>query len=244
MIKKNKTIGITTYLSQKDDDEFYHLNQVFVQNYKDLFAQYNLSVVIIVPEKQFLSHYLEICDGFIVSGNGKHIDPVLYGDTISSYIRNDQICKKRTYFEIDLAQQCVAHNIPYLGICGGMQVLNVATGGTLVQHIPSTYVESEILHQQSEPKRSPKHSVRIADNTKLSHIISLKNTYVNSFHLQSVKSVGDNMIINANSKDGVVEGIEHTKLQFCIGVQWHPEFRVTQCDFELFEAFSRAVRFS
>ena len=114
-------------------------------------------------------------------------------------------------------------NKPLLGICGGEQLINVLYKGTLIQHIPDE-IENPLEHEQNNPRNEAGHNVTIKKNTKLHNIISKNNIMVNSAHHQAVKNPGQGLVINAFSEDGVIEGIEDPTMNFCIGVQWHPEF--------------------
>ena len=130
-------------------------------------------------------------------------------------------------------------NKPVLGICGGEQLINVLYKGSLIQHIPDE-IKNPIEHEQKNPRHEPGHSVRIKDNTKLHSIISTSNIMVNSAHHQAIKTPGNGLIVNALSADGIIEGIEDPTKNFCIGVQWHPEFFIQGADIKLLKAFINA----
>ena len=128
------------------------------------------------------------------------------------------------------------NNKPLLGICGGEQLINVLYKGTLIQHIPDE-IENSLEHEQINPRNEAGHSITIKKNTKLHSIISQNNIMVNSAHHQAVKKPGKGLLINAFSEDGVIEGIEDPSMNFCIGVQWHPEFFIQNSDKLLLKAF-------
>jgi putative glutamine amidotransferase len=109
----------------------------------------------------------------------------------------------------------------------------------LIQHIPDE-INNPIEHEQKKPRNQAGHSVIIKENTKLYNIISTKEIMVNSAHHQAVKKPGNGLIVNAISSDGVIEGIEDPKKNFCIGVQWHPEFFIQGSDNKLLKAFIEA----
>jgi putative glutamine amidotransferase len=111
--------------------------------------------------------------------------------------------------------------MPLLGICGGMQLLNVACGGSLHQHVPEDLgVEG---HQQPPPKDEPSHGVEIAPGSLLARLCGPDRLQVNSTHHQAVKAAGEGLRITAHALDGVIEAIESTTHAFALGVQWHPE---------------------
>ena len=127
-----------------------------------------------------------------------------------------------------------------LGICGGQQLLNVALGGTLIQHIPDE-VPHCVPHRQENPRNEPGHTVRIVVGTILHRIAGVDTLGVNSAHHQAVRAARPGLVIDAVAEDGVVEGIEDPRYRFCLGVQWHPEFEINEADRRIFEAFVEAA---
>ena len=131
---------------------------------------------------------------------------------------------------------CLNSSKPLLGICGGEQLLNVVCGGTLIQDI-ANYNSETLQHEQSNPRNETSHQVNIKKNTKLNFIIKKIVIEVNSAHHQAVNKVGNNLIASGHALDGTIESIEHIKHNWCIGVQWHPEFLITNEDNLLIENF-------
>jgi len=127
-------------------------------------------------------------------------------------------------------------DMPLLGICGGQQLLNVALGGTLIQHIPDE-VPDCLPHRQPNPRDEPGHTVRIIHGTLLHRVTGADSLDVNSAHHQAVKLAAPCLVIDAIAEDGVVEGIEDPSRRFCLGVQWHPEFEISEGDRRIFRAF-------
>lgn len=183
--------------------------------------------------------YLALLDGVLITGGNFDVDPALFGDRE----RHPAVTTKdgRTAFELAITRGALAANLPVLGICGGQQLLNVALGGTLVQHIPDEVADA-LPHEQPNPRDEPGHTVDIVEGTRLSAIVGTARLPVNSAHHQAAKAVPDGVVINAWAPDGVIEGIEVPEKRFCIGVQWHPEFILSDGDRFLFEAFVEAAR--
>ena len=190
--------------------------------------------ILLPHEPDHVSDYITLVDGIIVTGGDFDIDPAYYGEEIVS----DKVTtnSKRTTFEFALGQQAMNQHIPTLGICGGMQLLNVVFGGTLIQHIPDV-IETDIAHEQPNPRNETSHSVKIEENSALHHMIKASEINVNSAHHQAIKIPGKGVVCNAYAPDGVIEGFEVPAARFCLGLQWHPEFLITPHDKAIFEAF-------
>jgi len=129
---------------------------------------------------------------------------------------------------------------PILGICGGEQLLNVALGGTLIQHIPDS-IEGALAHEQPNPRDEPGHEVTIVPGTKLHGIVGTDTMAVNSAHHQAVREAAPGLTVNATAPDGVIEGIEDAARRFCIGVEWHPEFELSEGDSRILRALIAAA---
>jgi putative glutamine amidotransferase len=194
---------------------------------------------LLLPHEPDLAEaYLDAIDGLIVTGGGFDIDPALFG----AEIRHPSVTTKerRTAFELAAAKGALARDMPVLGICGGQQLLNVALGGTLIQHIPDE-VPGALPHRQPNPRNEPGHRVRIVAGTLLHRIAGADVFAVNSAHHQSVKAVGLGLVVDAVAEDGVIEGIEDPRRRFCVGVQWHPEFELSDGDRRIFCALVAAA---
>jgi putative glutamine amidotransferase len=175
----------------------------------------------------------------VVTGGAFDIDPVLFG----AAERHPTVTTKdrRTSFELALTRGALARDLPVLGICGGQQLLNVALGGSLIQHIPDEVVDA-LTHEQKNPRDQTSHPVAVVAGTRLHAIVGRTEIAVNSSHHQAVKAVGADLVVDAVAPDGVIEGIEDPRRRFCVGVQWHPEYRITASDAALFAAFIAACR--
>ena len=183
--------------------------------------------------------YLHLIDGLMITGGGHDIDPALYG--INERHPSVKLNPKRTSFEIEITRKALERNLPVFGICGGLQLLNVVLGGTLIQHIPDE-VENCLDHYQKTPPHLSCHNVKVLENTILHHIVGNAEISVNSVHHQAVKDIGPKMKINALAPDGLIEGIESPDYRFCLGLQWHPEIIVSKHDSTIFKAFVESTR--
>ncbi|GGF16033.1 gamma-glutamyl-gamma-aminobutyrate hydrolase [Aliidongia dinghuensis] len=195
--------------------------------------------ILLPHEPDHAAEYLDLIDGLIVTGGAFDVDPALFG----SQDRHDTVTTKdrRTAFELAITRLALAADKPVLGICGGQQLLNVALGGTLVQHIPDEVADA-LAHEQPNPRNEPGHEVAITEGSILHRITGTARVAVNSAHHQAVKTVGPGVIIDAVAPDGVIEGIEMPGRRFCLGVQWHPEFEISPPDEAIFRAFVAAAR--
>ncbi len=178
--------------------------------------------------------YYNLIDGLVIPGGGFDIPPEMYGE--HDVHETVSLKRDRTEFEYEMAKKCLDNDKPMLGICGGMQLINVLTGGSLIQDIPSQF-ESKIAHR-ADDRTIEAHKVDIIKNTRLYDIVQQEKFGVNTAHHQGIKKLGNDLIVNALSdEDGLIEGIEHTDHKFCLGVQWHPEYEVTGADFKIIKAF-------
>jgi len=181
-------------------------------------------------------------DGLLLTG-GLDVDPALYGETPHE---TTEVASERDRFEVPLTQAAIRHDVPLFAICRGVQVLNVAAGGSLVQDIPSA-VTSDLNHSVDVPKDHVAHQVHVRPGTRLAEALGpaadLDTCPVNSRHHQSVARVAPEFVVSAASPDGVVEAIERPGAAFCVGVQWHPENFWRTGEFAgLFGAFVEAAR--
>ncbi len=183
--------------------------------------------------------YINLMDGILVTGGDFDIDPKLYGATYCH--ETVKLLPERTTFEWELVKKALQHNKPILGICGGMQLLNVLHGGSLIQHIEAECLEA-LNHQQPNPRTEPSHDIKIHSGTLLHQLTNTTKTMVNSSHHQAIKNIGKDLKINALAPDGIIEGIENPQHRFCLGVQWHPEFHINETDKAIFTGFITATR--
>jgi putative glutamine amidotransferase len=186
-----------------------------------------------------VAEYLRMIDGLIVSGGNFDVDPALFGaPSRHATVRTKDA---RTAFEFAITNAALAADLPVLGICGGQQLLHVVLGGTLIQHIPEE-VPGALAHEQPNPRNEPGHTVAVRDGTLLRRIVGVAEMAVNSAHHQAACNAPEGVIVNAVAPDGVIEGIEVPARRFCLGIQWHPEFEISEGDTRIFTAFVDAAR--
>jgi putative glutamine amidotransferase len=184
----------------------------------------------------------ERLDGLCLAG-GVDVAPAEYGEEPHPALGKVDAARDRT--ELTLARWALEANLPILGICRGIQSLNVAAGGSLYQDIASQRPGSlthNIKLAESSWER-PIHRVRLAPGSRLASVLGTTDLMVNSFHHQAVKRPADGFTAVAWADDGIVEGIEHPARCFVVGVQWHPEgmFRTDPLARRLFAAFVEAT---
>jgi putative glutamine amidotransferase len=205
------------------------------QNYMEAVAACGGLPVALPHDAALAGEYLDRLDGLIVTGGAFDVDPALYGEGA----RHETVVLKeeRTTAEFAFLRGALARSLPVLGICGGEQLLAVALGGSLIQHIPDT-VPDALAHEQATTHYEPGHEVRILPGTRLYDLVGPR-MQVNTSHHQAVRAAGRG-VVNAVAPDGVIEGIEDPGQKFCLGVQWHPEYFVDEGDKAIFAALMAA----
>ena len=173
----------------------------------------------LVNEIDLIEKYLSILQGLVLTG-GEDASPLLYGEEPIREV--DTICFKRDKMEIELIKGAYEKNIPILGICRGIQMINIAFGGSLYQDIYKQ-IPDALGHTSGFSIGGGYHTIEIVNNSLMYDIFNKDKIQVNSQHHQSIKDLGENLRVNANSLDGIIEGIESTNDRFILGVQFHPE---------------------
>jgi len=163
--------------------------------------------------------YLALCQGLVITGGAFDIAPQRYGEEPRASC--GRLNPARTDFEWSLCEAALAGRIPVLGVCGGMQLMNVVRGGTLHQDLGE--VPGAARHEQPPPRDLPSHDVEIVAGSLLARLAGRQRLAVNSTHHQAVRDAGAGVLVAARAPDGVVEAIELPDLPFALGVQWHPE---------------------
>ncbi len=192
--------------------------------------------VLLTPQlnDEYIQNVCKSFDGFVFCGGGD-IDPKYYGQKQTEHLKN--ICFLRDEFEEKLFKKAYKTGKPILGICRGIQIINVFLGGSLKQHIEG--------HMQNEKRHILTHAVSINSNTLLSNIIKEEELKVNSFHHQVIDRPAYGLQIDAVSKnEGYIESIHHKDHKFLLGIQWHPEsyYGIDSSSNKIFNAFINACK--
>lgn len=179
-----------------------------------------------------------LCDGLLFTG-GHDVDPALYGQTPLPLCGT--LCPPRDRLESELFRRAFAENKPVLGICRGLQLINVLLGGTLYQDIPTQF-STQVEHHMEPPFDRPCHSVRLGENTPLQLLAGVSTLEVNSYHHQGIDTLSPDLVPMAWSQDNLVEAAYCPARTFLLAVQWHPEFNYAKepSSLALFQAFVRS----
>jgi putative glutamine amidotransferase len=237
-------IGVTPDFNAGDRKEWggreptYFLRARYVRAIEELGG---IPVVLpLVADLHARRHLITSIDGLLLTGSGPDLAPELYGERQRYSFR--VMSPRRSTFELEMAQLARAADLPVLGICGGMQAMNVAFGGNLYQDI-SSQVAKPLKHRQPTPATKLSHSVTVTSGSLLRRIVRTVTMRVNSSHHQAVKQVAASLIASAIAPDGVVEAVESPHHRFFLGIQWHPEFLFERhlLHRQLFQAFLRAA---
>lgn len=194
--------------------------------------------LLIPPQPENVPDLMGGLDGVLLAG-GDDCDPAVYGE--ERHPNCEPMDPRRQANDLALAAEARRRGIPTLGICLGIQVMSVAAGGKLMQHIP-TEVDTDLEHAGPPSNRS-RHGVTIEGGTRLASILCERQLEVNSSHHQAVRTAGDGLRVSAKAPDGIIEGLEDPSHPFYIGVQWHPEDMSGEISASsLFTAFVEAAR--
>ena len=200
-------------------------------------------IPVLLPNSTDLSSVEELAaglDGFLLSGGGD-IDPALFGERATAQL--GAVTPRRDDFELALTRYVMNEtDKPVLGICRGIQIMNVAMGGTLHIDLPS---DGKLCHSLSMyPRNVRTHDVKVIPETRMEQIMTGLEGRVNSFHHQAIRDVADCFVVSAvSADDGVIEAVEQPGERFVVGVQWHPEELVEFKEAkELFRSFVDAAR--
>jgi len=234
-VSTRPVIGITTY-AQEASWGVWNLPAALIPlDYVDAVERAGGRPVLIPPSEQGVAETLETLDGIVFSG-GADIDPSLYG--AERHPETDTPQARRDAGEMALLEAALERDMPTLAICRGFQLLNIARGGDLVQHLPDELRSDE--HKQV-PGVFAQHPVEVKDGTRLSSMVGARSD-VTSHHHQGIGRLGEGLVETAWAGDGTLEGVEDPSLRFLVGVQWHPEAGEDKALFENLVEEARAYR--
>ena len=212
-------------------------------DYVEGVAQAGGAPIILPPIIEAAESLVESIDGLLLSG-GSDLDPSYYGE--EPVPEMGVTIPERDAFEMEILGYALERGIPVFGICRGLQVLNVALGGTLYQDLPSQFDPEAGKHRQNTPKRQPTHEVEVDAGSRVGEVVVSRSFKVNSYHHQAVKDLADGLVVSGSSPDGIVEAVEARNFseQWILAVQWHAEaMRESGREHrKLFEAHVEAAR--
>jgi putative glutamine amidotransferase len=175
----------------------------------------------LIPRRESLAALADRLDGLLLSGSNSDCDPARYGE--EPHPKLGDVTPERDETDLALLELAEARAMPVLAICFGLQSLNVARGGSLIQDIESQ-IANPIKHEQGQPARRPSHHIAIEPDSLLAELAGQSNVRVNSSHHQAIQRLGQNLRVIARAPDGVIEAVQDARGdRFVLGVQWHPE---------------------
>jgi putative glutamine amidotransferase len=225
-------VGITTYVENAAWGAWSLPAALIPYDYVRAVERAGGRALLVPPSEDAVDETLDVLDGIVFSG-GNDLDPASYG--ADAHPETTGTRPERDRGELALLEAALARDMPMLAVCRGFQVLNVARGGDLVQHLPD-----EVGHEEHRVVRGvfSDHGVRIDDGSRLGSLLG-ESAPVKSHHHQGLGRVGDGLRETAWAEDGTVEGLEDPEKRFAVGVLWHPEAGE---DMKLFEALVEEAR--
>ena len=229
-------IGLCSSYEKNEKEDRIFLNHAYLEAIRHFGG-----IPLVIPaeageeEQAFL---LSQCQGLLLTG-GDDIDPALYGETILN--ETVQPAPERDSGELRLCAMAMARNMPLLGICRGLQILNVFLGGSLYQDIPSQ-METTMPHKMERPFERVIHTCNLEPDSPLYALTGRETIGVNSFHHQAVKNVAPGLAVMGRAADGIVEAVWKPDCKFLWAVQWHPEmiWPLEESSQTIWEAFIHA----
>ena len=248
-IQKPKIIGVISDYSLNQNNQhnysshpIHNIREQYINNLSNVCSNYNVVFILIPVDLKQINKYTQIVDGVIFT-EGADVDSKYYNQP--KHPTNSEDSPKRTEFEIKFLKNLLNEKKPILSICRGMQLINIALGGDLIQDI-SSYIKTEINHKSVKNGQgylNKVHTVETKENSLLRKITNKKEFWVNSNHHQAIGKLGKNLVVSAISpKDNIIEAIEIRDYpNFFLGVQWHPEFTFTDEDKKIFHYFCKSL---
>ena len=215
---KKPVIGISTNELYDNDERFAGSQRVYVnKDYLTCIEKAGGTGVLLPPFKEEIEEQLDLLDGVLLAG-GSDVDPLLYGKEAKAYC--GYVRPEIDRYDQALILSAAERDIPILGICRGMQMINVSFGGTMLQDI-NTEKDNAIEHMQKRDRQYPSHWITVEPGSLLAQAFD-RRSLVNSFHHQAVDEMADGFLITAMSDDGIIEAMEKEEGSV-YGVQFHPE---------------------
>lgn len=238
MVNGKPVIGLCSSYEKNEENDRIFLNHDYLQAIRHFGG---MPLVIPAEAEEAEQRYLlSQCDGLLLTG-GDDIDPALYGETIL----NETVVTApvRDAGEPRLLRMAEEMELPILGICRGIQILNVYFGGSLYQDIPAQF-STPVKHSMEKPYHRTCHDCRVEPGTPLAAWTGKNVIQVNSFHHQSVKAVAPGLAVMGTCSDGVIEAFYKPDAKFLCAVQWHPEkiWDIEETSAKIFEAFIQACK--
>jgi putative glutamine amidotransferase len=221
-------IGVTGYYMNKNEAGKHGVYGAFERDFVVVSYDYSRSVeraggipvVLPIMETKMLDPLLDRLDGLLLTG-GTDINPLYYGETPTSSLGKTE--EERDAFELELANRALARDMPIFGICRGLQLLNVAMGGSLHQDLQQS-LGQDVFHAHIQFRKwQATHEIALEEGSRLHQIVGTDRIAVNSFHHQAIHRLGNGLMVTARADDGVVEAVEATSHTAVFAVQWHPE---------------------
>jgi putative glutamine amidotransferase len=226
-------IGITTYVTPAKWGYWDLEASLIPHNYVRAVEEAGGRPLLVPPSDEGIEETLDSLDAIVFSG-GSDLDPAHYGE--EPHPETFGIREERDRAELELMKAALERDMPVLGICRGVQVLNIARGGNLIQHLPE--IVGHEGHKHDPPGSFSDHDVEIEPETTLAKILGDRDP-VKSHHHQGLDAVGKGLRVSAHAEDGSIEGVEDPEHRFAVGVLWHPEAGE---DRKLFEALVEQAR--
>lgn len=213
---KKPVIGLTPSL-----DSDHHTMQARLHYLQAIEAAGGIPLLLPPLSPDTVREASRVCDGLLFTG-GVDVHPSRYGEEMLAAC--GEVCPQRDEMELSLLRLALERDLPVLGICRGIQLINVGLGGTLWQDLPSQ-TGSPLCHSQRPPFDMTVHTVRIEEASPLFSLFGTHEYAVNSTHHQAVRDCAPSLRAAARSSDGIIEAVWRPESRFLLGVQWHPEFR-------------------
>ena len=172
-----------------------------------------------IENEEIIDAFINLCDGFLFTG-GADVEPCYYGEEKKDTCGETE--PNRDKLEMAVLKKVIEKDKPILGICRGLQIINVAMGGTLYQDLPTEF-KTDVVHKQTEGESEPSHSIIIEEGTPLERIVGKRIMTGNSFHHQAIKDLANGLRVSAKSPDGIIEGVYAPDKRYLCAYQWHPE---------------------